>query len=60
MTWIFSNKLLHRRFSRKIFRPPWLENEISAHAQLAITRYYILFTDFQTLYQLETYVEDTP
>ena len=45
MTWIFSNELLHldHRFSRKIFRPPWLENEISAqhNSQLLVITYYL-------------------
>ena len=46
-------------FSRDIFTLPCLKSERSAHAQLAITRLCILFTNFMTWYQLESYIKDT-
>ena len=36
-----------------------MKSETSAHAQLAITSLYILFTNFTTWCKLETYIKDT-
>ena len=46
-------------FSSDIFTLLCLKSEKSAHAQLAITRLYILFANFMTWYQLESYIKDT-
>ena len=45
-------------FSRDIFTLPCLKSERSAHAQLAVTRLYILFANFMTWYQLVSYIKD--
>ena len=46
-------------FSRDILTRLSLKSEKSAHAQLAITCLYILFANFMTWYQLESYIKDT-
>ena len=46
-------------FSRGIFTLLRLKPEKSAHAQLAITCLYILFSNFLIWYQPESYIKDT-
>ena len=46
-------------FSRDILTCLSLKSEKSTHAQLVITRLYILFAYFMTWYQLEPYIKDT-
>ena len=43
-------------FTRNILRSLYLKLKISAHAQVAITHYYVLYTNFLTLYEFQTYI----
>ena len=44
-------------FKKNIVTQMCLKSETSAHAHLAITSLYILFTNFLTWYQFETYIK---
>ena len=46
-------------FSRDIFTHLCLKSEKIVHAQLVIIRLYVLFANFMTWYQLESYIKDT-
>ena len=46
-------------FNRVILRSLYLKCEISGHVQIAITHYYVLFTNLLTRYEFETYIGDT-
>ena len=46
-------------FSKDIFTLLCLKSEKSAHAEPAITRLYILFANFMTWYNLESYIKGT-
>ena len=48
-----------RRFVKSIFKPLYLKYRSYAHVQLTIICWYILFINFLTWCQLETYIEDT-
>ena len=46
-------------YNRNILRSLYLKFKTSAHAQITITHYYVLFTYFLTWYELEIYIGDT-
>ena len=46
-------------FNRVILRSLYLKCEISGHAPIAITHYYVLFTNLLRRYEFETYIGDT-
>ena len=54
--------LLHsdQGFIKNIFTPLCLKSETTAHVQLTISCYYILFTNFLIWYLLENHIEDNP
>lgn len=59
MTWNLLTRFRHsnQRFSENSFTPlRFSKFEIFVNAQLAITRYHIIFTNFLTLYRLESYI----
>ena len=45
--------------NRNILRSLYLKFETSARKQTAITHYYVLLTNFLTLYEFETYIGNT-
>ena len=46
-------------FNRSVLISLYLKFKLSAHAQFVITHYYVLFTNFLTWYEIETYIRDT-
>ena len=46
-------------FNINILTSLYLKFKISAHAHIAITHYYLSFTNFFTWYECETYIGDT-
>ena len=51
--WIFQFKFCRSdpSFNRNILRPLYLEFKTSAHVHIAITYYFVLFTNFLTWYE---------
>ena len=46
-------------FNRNILTSLYLKFKLSAHAEIAITHYYVLFTNFLTWCEIETCIGDT-